>query len=37
MTGRSMVGLDTNIVVRYLTHDDAAQTVAAVRVMDALS
>jgi predicted nucleic-acid-binding protein len=32
-----MIGLDTNVVVRYLTHDDAAQTAAAVRVMDALS
>ena len=32
-----MIGLDTNIVVRYLTHDDAAQTAAAVRVIDALS
>ncbi len=32
-----MTGLDTNIVVRYLTHDDAAQTAAAVKVMDALS
>jgi len=32
-----MIGLDTNVVVRYLTHDDAAQTVAAVSVMDALS
>ncbi len=32
-----MIGLDTNVVVRYLTHDDAAQATAAVRVMDALS
>jgi predicted nucleic-acid-binding protein len=32
-----MIGLDTNIVVRYLTHDDAAQTAAAVRMMDSLS
>jgi predicted nucleic-acid-binding protein len=32
-----MIGLDTNIVVRYLTHDDATQTAAAVRVMDSLS
>jgi predicted nucleic-acid-binding protein len=37
MIGMAMIGLDTNIVVRYLTHDDAAQTVAAVRVMDSLS
>jgi predicted nucleic-acid-binding protein len=32
-----MIGLDTNIIVRYLTHDDAAQTAAAVRVVDSLS
>jgi predicted nucleic-acid-binding protein len=32
-----MIGLDTNIVVRYLTHDDAAQTAAAVSVIDSLS
>ncbi len=32
-----MIGLDTNIVVRYLTHDDPAQTAAAVKVMDSLS
>ena len=32
-----MIGLDTNIVVRYLTHDDPAQTTAAVNVMDSLS
>lgn len=32
-----MIGLDTNIVVRYLTHDEPAQTAAAVRVMDSLS
>lgn len=32
-----MIGLDTNIVVRYLTHDDPAQTTAAVKVMDTLS
>ena len=32
-----MIGLDTNVVVRYLTHDDAAQTAAAVKVIDALS
>ena len=32
-----MIGLDTNIVVRYLTHDDAAQTAAAVRLIDSLS
>ena len=32
-----MIGLDTNIVIRYLTHDDPAQAAAAVRVMDSLS
>ena len=32
-----MIGLDTNVLVRYLTHDDSAQTTAAVRVMDSLS
>jgi predicted nucleic-acid-binding protein len=32
-----MIGLDTNVVVRYLTHDDPAQTAAAVRVIDSLS
>jgi predicted nucleic-acid-binding protein len=32
-----MIGLDTNVVVRYLTHDDTAQTTAAARVIDSLS
>jgi predicted nucleic-acid-binding protein len=32
-----MIGLDTNIVVRYLTHDDADQTAVAVRIIDSLS
>jgi predicted nucleic-acid-binding protein len=32
-----MTGLDTNLVVRYLTHDDPAQTAVAVRLMDSLS
>jgi predicted nucleic-acid-binding protein len=32
-----MIGLDTNVVVRYLTHDDPVQTAAAMRVMDSLS
>jgi len=32
-----MIGLDTNVVVRYLTHDDPAQTAAAVRTIDSLS
>lgn len=32
-----MTGLDTNVLVRYLTHDDPTQTAAAVRVMNSLS
>ena len=32
-----MIGLDTNVLVRYLTHDDPTQTVAAIRVMNSLS
>jgi predicted nucleic-acid-binding protein len=32
-----MIGLDTNIVVRYLTQDDPAQATAAARVVDSLS
>lgn len=32
-----MIGLDTNIVVRYLTHDDPQQTAAAKRVINSLS
>jgi predicted nucleic-acid-binding protein len=32
-----MTGLDTNILVRYLTEDDPAQTIAAGRVMDSFS
>lgn len=32
-----MTGLDTNIVVRYLTHDDPVQTVVAARMIDSLS
>ncbi len=32
-----MIGLDTDIIVRYLTHDDAAQTATAVRLIDSLS
>ncbi len=32
-----MIGLDTNIVVRYLTHDDPKQTASAKRVMNSLS
>jgi len=37
MISGEMIGLDTNVVVRYLTHDDSAQTAAAVRLMDTLS
>jgi predicted nucleic-acid-binding protein len=37
MIGRVMIGLDTNVVVRYLTQDDPAQTAAAVRLIDSLS
>jgi predicted nucleic-acid-binding protein len=32
-----MIGLDTNVLVRYLTHDDRAQTAAAMRMMNTLS
>jgi predicted nucleic-acid-binding protein len=32
-----MIGLDTNLLVRYLTHDDPTQTAAALRVMNSLS
>jgi predicted nucleic-acid-binding protein len=32
-----MIGLDTNVLVRYLTHDDPSQTTAAMRVMNSLS
>jgi predicted nucleic-acid-binding protein len=32
-----MIGLDTNVLVRYLTHDDPKQTAAAIKVMDSLS
>lgn len=32
-----MIGLDTNIVVRYLTHDDRVQTAAAVRLVESLT
>jgi predicted nucleic-acid-binding protein len=32
-----VIGLDTNVIVRYLTHDDPAQTTAAVRLVDSLS
>lgn len=32
-----MIGLDTNVVVRYLTQDDPAQAAAAARIIDSLS
>jgi predicted nucleic-acid-binding protein len=32
-----MIGLDTNVVVRYLTHDDPAQTAAAIKVFESFS
>jgi len=32
-----VIGLDTNVVVRYLTHDDPTQTAAAVKLVDSLS
>jgi predicted nucleic-acid-binding protein len=32
-----MIGLDTNILVRYVTQDHAAQSAAAVKVMESLS
>jgi predicted nucleic-acid-binding protein len=32
-----MIGLDTNIVVRYLTRDDPAQAAKAMRLMNSLS
>jgi predicted nucleic-acid-binding protein len=32
-----MIGLDTNVLVRYLTHDDPGQAAAAKKVMNSLS
>ena len=32
-----MIGLDTNVVVRYLTHDDPTQTASAAEVMNSLT
>ena len=32
-----MIGLDTNILVRYLTQDDAVQAAAAAKLVDSLS
>jgi predicted nucleic-acid-binding protein len=32
-----MIGLDTNILVRYITGDDSAQTAAAIKLIDSFS
>jgi predicted nucleic-acid-binding protein len=32
-----VIGLDTNVLVRYITQDDPAQALAALRVMDSLT
>jgi predicted nucleic-acid-binding protein len=32
-----MIGLDTNVLIRFLTHDDPVQTPAAIRLMSSLS
>lgn len=32
-----MIGLDTNVIVRYLTHDDPLQTAAAIKLLNSLS
>jgi predicted nucleic-acid-binding protein len=32
-----MIGLDTNVVIRFLTHDDARQTAAAQKTLNSLS
>lgn len=37
MIARATIGLDTNVIVRYLTHDDPSQTAAAARLIDSLS
>jgi predicted nucleic-acid-binding protein len=37
MLARAPIGLDTNVIVRYLAHDDPGQTAAAVRLIDSLS
>jgi predicted nucleic-acid-binding protein len=37
MIAPAPIGLDTNVIVRYLTHDDPSQTAAAVRLIDSLS
>ena len=37
MTSLKMIGLDTNVVVRYIIHDDPAEAPAAVKLIDSLS
>ena len=37
MIAPAPIGLDTNVIVRYLTHDEPTQTAAAVRLIDSLS
>jgi predicted nucleic-acid-binding protein len=32
-----MIGLDTNVIVRYLTHDDRLQTAAAIKLLNSFS
>lgn len=32
-----MIGLDTNVIIRYLTHDDPAQTPAATKLLNSFS
>ena len=32
-----MIGLDTNVIVRYLTHDEPAQAAAAMRLINSLT
>jgi len=32
-----MIGLDTNVVIRYITHDDPIQTPAAIRLINSLT
>lgn len=32
-----MIGLDTNVIVRYLTHDDPEQTAVAIRLIGSLT
>lgn len=32
-----MIGLDTNVIVRYVTHDDSVQAAAAARVIESLA